>query len=181
VLLEREREVETLDAFVSGATRPGARLGLIEGPAGIGKTTLLAEARRLAESDGIRVLSARGSTIESDFPYGVVRQLFEPALTDPKVRRRGFAGAAAAALPVFEPAAGAEGAAGSGKDEAGAFAILHGLYWLTLNLAGEEPLLLAVDDLHWADHTSLRFVAYLGCRCSSSRECARTSPARTRR
>ncbi len=163
MLLEREREVGTLDAFISGARRPGARLGLIEGPAGIGKTTLLAEARRLAESDGIRVLNARGSTIESEFPYGVVRQLFEPALTDPKVRLRAFAGAAAAARPVFEPEAGAADREppGSGMDEATAFAVLHGLYWLTLNLAGEEPMLLAIDDLHWADHASLRFVAYL--------------------
>ena len=41
------------------------------------------------------------------------------------------------------------------------FAVLHGLYWLTLNVAAEEPLLLCVDDLHWCDRPSLRFLAYL--------------------
>ena len=66
------------------------------------------------------------------------------------------------------------------------FAGLNGLYWLTLNLAGEEPLLLAVDDLHWADHSSLRFIAYLvrrleTCRCSLRRQLARTSLAPMRR
>ena len=155
MLLEREREIATLDEFVSGAAKPGPRLGLIEGPAGIGKSTLLAEARRIAESDGTRVLTARGSTIEAEFPYGVVRQLFEPALADPKVRERAFSGAAEPARAVFEASAA------DGGSEAVGFATLHGLYWLTLNLAGEEPLLLAIDDLHWVDHPSLRFIAYL--------------------
>ncbi len=42
--------------------------------------------------------------------------------------------------------------------------MLHGLYWLTANLAGQGPLLLAVDDLHWSDRPSLRFVAHLARR-----------------
>src|ERR1700722_970410 len=38
------------------------------------------------------------------------------------------------------------------------FAVLHGLYWLTADIAQHAPLLLAVDDLHWADQPSQRFV-----------------------
>jgi hypothetical protein len=41
------------------------------------------------------------------------------------------------------------------------FAVLHGLFWLTINLADQAPLLLAVDDAHWADDASLRWLAYL--------------------
>ena len=42
---------------------------------------------------------------------------------------------------------------------------MHGLYWLTVSLAPQRaPLLLAVDDLHWADQPSLRFAAYLARR-----------------
>ena len=44
------------------------------------------------------------------------------------------------------------------------FAVLHGLYWLTADIAQQAPLLLAVDDLHWADQPSQRFVAHLAHR-----------------
>src|SRR5262249_58033620 len=40
-------------------------------------------------------------------------------------------------------------------------ATLHGLYWLAANLAASRPLLLAVDDLHWCDLPSLRWLAYI--------------------
>jgi predicted ATPase len=41
------------------------------------------------------------------------------------------------------------------------FAVLHGLYWLFANLAAERPVALVVDDVHWADRASLRFLAFL--------------------
>ena len=43
----------------------------------------------------------------------------------------------------------------------GSFAILHGLYWLAANAALQQPTLLAIDDLHWADTLSLRWLLYL--------------------
>jgi DNA-binding CsgD family transcriptional regulator len=153
-LLERESEVGALAAFVDGIERPGNRLMLIEGPAGIGKSSLVAEARRLAAADGLRMLVGRGSLLEREFPFGVVRQLFEPELADPKERKRLLTGAAATAGALFEATPGE-----SGGDTS--FAALHGLYWLVLNLAGDEPLVLVIDDLHWVDHPSLRFVSYL--------------------
>ena len=45
-----------------------------------------------------------------------------------------------------------------------AFAALHGLYWLTVNLADDGPLVLAVDDAHWADPSSMQFLGYLARR-----------------
>jgi len=42
-----------------------------------------------------------------------------------------------------------------------AFAILHGLYWLCANLAADGPLCLLVDDAHWADAPSLRYLSFL--------------------
>ena len=42
--------------------------------------------------------------------------------------------------------------------------MLHGLYWLAANFASRKPTLLVVDDLHWADEPSLRWLAYLARR-----------------
>jgi DNA-binding CsgD family transcriptional regulator len=132
---------------------------VIEGPPGIGKTRLIAELRAGAGAEGLNVLSAQGSDLEREFPFGVVRQLYEPLLSDREIRERLLDGAAATATSVFESVAHA-----SEGDGDVSFAALHGLYWLTVNLASEGRLLLAVDDLHWCDRPSLRFLAYLARR-----------------
>jgi DNA-binding CsgD family transcriptional regulator len=152
-LLERDAEIAALDALVDGAARGSGRVALIEGPAGIGKSGLLADLRERAAADGLRVLTARVGELEREFAYGVVRQLFE----------REVAGAATALEGAAAPAAAVFGSHG-GSDEDASFAVLHGLFWLTLDLAADGPLLLAVDDLHWADRASLRFLAYLARR-----------------
>ena len=153
-LLERDDEVAALGHLVEGAAGGDGALALIEGPAGIGKSRLLAEARTRAEADGFRVLAARGSELERELPFGVVRELLEPVLAEEREAR--LSGAAEPAARVFEPPQA------SGGDTA--FGILHGLFWLVADLAADGPLLLAVDDLHWCDAASLRFVAYLGRR-----------------
>jgi DNA-binding CsgD family transcriptional regulator len=160
-LLERERELEALAAAIMAAADGTAGLVLVEGPAGIGKSRLLGEARMLAEEREMGVRSARGGELELDFPFGIVRQLFESQLVDESERSRLLSGAASAAAPVF----GHDGGRGTGEPSGeGTFAVLHGLYWLTVNLCSERALMLAVDDLHWCDRASLRFLAYLARR-----------------
>ncbi len=154
-LVERERETAALAALIDAVPAGEGRVAWIEGPAGIGKSTLLTEARRHATGDGALVLAARGSELEGEFPFGVVRQLFEGLVADPAQRERALAGAAAPAAAVF-------GSPGGEGDVS--FAALHGLFWVALNLAAERPLILAIDDLHWCDRPSLRFVAYLARR-----------------
>jgi DNA-binding CsgD family transcriptional regulator/tetratricopeptide (TPR) repeat protein len=160
-LLEREDEVAALAAFADGIDGAGSKLMIVEGPAGIGKSTLLTEARRLAAERDMLMVVGSGSLLEREFPFGVVRQLFEPELADPKARKRLLSGAAAAAEAVFGAVPGE-----SGGDTS--FAALHGLYWLTVDLAADRPLLLVVDDLHWVDHPSLRFLSYLVRRLEGS-------------
>ncbi|MGZ5411222.1 MAG: AAA family ATPase, partial [Solirubrobacterales bacterium] len=74
-LLERDSELASIDALIEQARDGRAGLALVEGPAGIGKSRLLAELRRRAESEGFLVLTARGSEIEREFPFGIARQL----------------------------------------------------------------------------------------------------------
>ena len=156
-LLERTRELEQIDRILAGAVGGDGRAMLIEGPAGMGKTTLLAAARRRGRELGATILAARGGELEAHFPFGVVRQLFEPLLYRASAESRAqlFAGAARLAEPVLS-------AAGDGASVGGdASAPLHGLYWLTVNLSVQAPVVIAVDDAHWADERSLRFLLYL--------------------
>src|SRR6266568_4529031 len=156
-LLERDTELTAVTSLIAN-TLGGGRLLAIEGPPGIGKTALIAEAKALAQEAGLQVLGGRGSELERSFSYGVVRQLFEPLLASLQADERAdlLAGSAALAAPLFDPTQVAvEPAADS------SLATLHGLYWLAANLAASRPLLLAVDDLHWCDLPSLRWLAYL--------------------
>ena len=164
-LLERGAELreaaEVLNAAGSGA---GGGL-LIEGPAGIGKSALIRAIRREAEGEGFAVLAARGAELEREFSFGVVRQLFEPALAARKGAERDalLAGAAHLAEPAIGELAPPDAADVSPSVDP-SFAVLHGLYWLTANLAEHSPLLIAVDDAHWSDAASLRFLSYLAGR-----------------
>ena len=154
-LLERERELAAVAELVE---RGG--LVVLEGRAGIGKTSLLELACERAVKAGREVLRARGSELEAGFAFGVVRQLFERRLGSGSETERaellaGAAGAVRSLLvgEVWEPSA---------SDTS--FAVLHGLYWLTVNLAEARPLLIAVDDAHWSDEPSLRWLAHLAPR-----------------
>lgn len=114
------------------------------------------------------MLRARGGELERDFAYGVVRQLLERAvLGAPEAERNALLdGAAALSAPVLGigDADDDAGAQPSGPGDDASFAAAHGLYWLVSNLAAQGPLALEVDDAHWADGASLRFLSYLAGR-----------------
>jgi DNA-binding CsgD family transcriptional regulator len=108
----------------------------------------------------VTVLAARGGELERDFGFGIVRQLLESRVAGAaeEERDRVLAGAAGLAAPVFTAA--------DVQDNSGdvTYATLHGLYWLVANLAERAPLVLSVDDAHWADAPSLRFLDHLAHR-----------------
>ena len=89
-----------------------------------------------------------------------MRQLFERRLADAGADERGslLVGPAAAAARLLLGKS-VEALAGDTS-----FAILHGLYWLAANLSAARPLLLAIDDAHWVDEPSLRWLTYLARR-----------------
>jgi DNA-binding CsgD family transcriptional regulator len=156
-LLQRERDLEQLGRAVERASWDVGGAVVIEGPAGIGKTALLRAAVARGRAVGVDVLEARGDELESDFPFGVVRQLFEARLRHASPERRVdlLDGAARLAGPAVMPE----------RDESvrvrDARSILHGLYWLVSRLSRDAPLMLAIDDLHWADAASIRFLLYM--------------------
>lgn len=157
-LLDRDRELATLTRHLTSIRAGAGRVVVVEGPAGIGKSSLLAAATRAAAADGFVTCSARGGPLECDAVWGIARQLFEP------VRRRDdwadlTTGAAALAGPALALAAPEPAPGGDAMHAA-----VHGLVWLASNLAERQPVLLVVDDAHWADASSLRWLATLSRR-----------------
>jgi DNA-binding CsgD family transcriptional regulator len=158
-LLERDAELAVIAERLAAAREGAGCLLMVEGPAGIGKTRLVRAACDGARACGMAVLTARAGELERGLPYGVVRGLFEKLVVRAPAAERSalLAGAAGLAAPVLGVAVGG----GVLIPDSAAFAGLHGLYWLTANLAERAPLLVAVDDAHWADEASLRFLIYL--------------------
>ena len=159
VLLERGSELAGLTAVVDSARRGSGRLAVIQGEAGIGKTALLQVACEYARATEMTVLRARGGELEREFAWGVVRQLFDPLLASSDDRGQDLLSEAAV---LARPAVGLQTSAAAGV--AVSFSTLHGLYWLTVNVAQRTPTLIAVDDAHWADRPSLRFLVHLAAR-----------------
>ena len=118
--------------------RAGTHLLVIEGAPGIGKTRLLDEAAAAAATGGARVLRARGSELERELPFGVMRQLLEPVLRGlPEADRAALLdGDAALAVPALDVR--------PTHEIADAFAVLAGVYWLIAGIASAEPLVLCV-------------------------------------
>src|SRR3984957_12611369 len=164
LLLERDREVQRVGECLQRAQQGRGGALVVEGPAGIGKTALLAVARDAAGGEGFRVLRARGAELEREFAFGVVRQLFEPVVAGVSEEERAqlLDGAPQGGGPVLWSPGVVDGAATAAPIAPDpSFAVLHGLYWLCANLTTQHPLALVVDDAHWADSASLRFLAFL--------------------
>jgi len=161
-LLERDEEIGWIGDALRAAREGAGSLVVIEGPAGIGKTELLLDARGKARQAGMAVAIARASELERERPFGVVRQLLEPLLGVATAAQRGelLSGSAALASPIFAP----ESQLPAAEQGDRTFASIHGLYWLCVNLLQRQPLLLALDDGQWADLASLRFLAHLAQR-----------------
>src|SRR3989440_6542931 len=158
-LLERGEELARIDELLEAARDGSGGLLLISGSAGIGKTSLLEACGEAAAEQGMSVLRARGDELVMDSSFAAVRELLsrEVQAAGPEV----LEGAARLAAPVLQ------GDVEGGGDRDHAAGGLHGLYWLVANLADRRPRVLSVDDAHWLDAASARFLVYLARRVDS--------------
>jgi hypothetical protein len=159
-IVGRDPELAVLSDAVGRAAAGRGGLVLVQGPAGIGKTTLLRAACAADGGPAGQILTARGLALEGGFSYGIVRQLIEPVRA---AAGRGewdglLEGAAGLSARVFDWAE-----PGPVEDDV-PHAVQHGLYWLIANLAARAPLVIVVDDAHWADAPSLQWLAHLAAR-----------------
>ncbi|MEU9332618.1 AAA family ATPase [Streptomyces sp. NPDC048290] len=157
-LWERDEEVAALRQAVESVRAEGSSSGgllMLRGDAGFGKTALLTQTRRIAESLGCTVWSARGGETLRAVPYNVVRQLLQPALIPMHPdEARAYLG------DWFDAAGPALGIAEPGEVQPDPQGVCDGLVVAVRRLAEREwPLVLMVDDAHWADQESLRWLA----------------------
>jgi len=159
-LVGRAEPLEAIEAALAAARRPP--LIALVGEPGIGKTRLLAELAARAGGRGCLVLGGRASEFEDDLPFGA----FIDALDD-HVRGLGprrLAGLEpdelaelAAIFPAIEAPAGVVATALGGER----FRAHRALRALLEGLAAGRPLVVALDDVHWADQASAEALAHL--------------------
>ncbi len=148
-IIGREAEIVAIERFLERA-RLGPAALVIEGEAGIGKTTVWIEAVRLAKAGAFRVLQARPAESEAHLSYAALADLVGHAFDEarpalPPLQERALAAALlrAEADEVAEPRTTATAVIG-----------------VLTALAAERPLLLAIDDVQWLDAASERALAF---------------------
>ncbi|MBP3076202.1 regulatory protein [Streptomyces sp. 604F] len=160
-LLERELELAAADRAVDALcrTRPEGGLLVYSGAAGIGKTSLLARVRARAE-ERCTVRSTRADPGTTAVPFRTARALFAPDLADTD-------GLGALLGPQRALVAPALGLTAPGNDPADPQGVQDGLVALAARAARRHrarPLVVVLDDAHWADGESLGWLAALGPR-----------------
>jgi ATP/maltotriose-dependent transcriptional regulator MalT len=166
-LVGRAREREAIgNALLAFRARPGA-IVVLEGEPGIGKSALLADLAASAATDACTVLSARGSEFESDLPYALWTEALDAHLATMGERPRSRLevrdrDALRALLPALGQGAGEPAARDRHRTH-------RALRDLLERLADSRPLVLGLDDVHWADPASVDALAALVSRPPDAR------------
>jgi DNA-binding NarL/FixJ family response regulator len=162
VVVGRDAELHTIESALNRAAAGETIHLLIAGEAGVGKTRLTSEAARLAANRGIRVLRGDcGNVGGSSLPYGpFVEALRNLAIELGPIETAAVAGSAARDLTRLVPAFGSLDEASSQSDPVQA-RLFEALFGLFQRLAERSPVLLIVEDLHWADTATRETIAYL--------------------
>lgn len=159
----RERELDELRGGLDDVLRGRGRLCLLTGDAGIGKSRLAEEIAALASERGARVLWGRcwhGSGATAYWPWIQILRTYVRGCSDDQLTT--LAGPGAAHLGRLVPEIGerldVDPAAGSRDPELARLELFEAV---SAFLRAAAPLVLVLDDLHWADRSSLLLLSYL--------------------
>ena len=154
----REAEIGALGEALGRVAAGGPAIVLVEGEAGIGKTRLLAEALEDARGRGMQVAAGRAEELERTRPFGLLAAALGCARSAADPRRAAIAGLLGA------PAAGEQGPITVTSDPGLRFRVVDAFTDLAEELALAGPLVIGLDDLQWADPSSLLTLGVLGRR-----------------
>jgi len=144
---------EVLDRVASG--QPS--VVLIEGEAGIGKTRLADEALEVARGRGMQVMSGPAGEMERTRPFGLVARVFGCARSSRDPRRAAIAG-------LLSGGGGDRGPITVTSDPGLQFRVVDAFVDLVEEFTLSGPVVIGVDDLQWADPSSLLTLGALGRR-----------------
>ncbi|MGC4961141.1 AAA family ATPase [Gordonia sp. DT101] len=133
-----DRICELLATIIDGSSGSLA----VVGEPGIGKTEILTSAAGLGESRGYRVLHATGVEFETDIDFATLQELLLPVVDSPRATGRSWAVTLRAALGLDDDAT------------SDITAVLRATTSSIRELTADAPVLVIVDDLHWADAAS---------------------------
>src|SRR5687767_4129998 len=167
---ERERALSRVSSLLGAAAEGAGSVVLVAGETGVGKTRLVNAVRELAERDG--VAPAGGGCLEpfATQPYAPVAELLRDLL-----RERDGADARALLESVepwllrLLPELAAATDQGAAVEEHQRYRVARGVCSLIERCAGERPLVLVLEDLHWSDSATLELLPWLARRV---RDCA---------
>ncbi|WP_250574579.1 AfsR/SARP family transcriptional regulator [Nonomuraea sediminis] len=144
----REAQLSALVTAATGAATDGARIALVTGEAGLGKSTLLEHLGRRLERDGWLVAVGRCPEVDSAPPAWAWTEALRAvaASTSPGE----FADDLAPLLTDTEPV--------NADATAGRFRLRQAVWKWLAAVAAERPVAVVLDDLHWADATTLELL-----------------------
>lgn len=152
-LIERDECNTILDGLLAGGLHNQRKVALVSGPVGTGKTSVLQALTERARARSMDCLVAACSPAERALPLGVFTQLLRGVLpSDELAHLIDRAHDEAVAVPGDQPAVAEPDHA---VVEAPVARVLQELCLTLLDLAGARPLLIAIDDIQFADHPSL--------------------------
>jgi predicted ATPase/DNA-binding CsgD family transcriptional regulator len=170
----RRRELEALRAAFAAAAVGRGRIVMLAGEPGIGKTRTAQELAMHAAREGAGVLWGRCPEESGAPPYWPWVQIIRAVLPD--ADREFLAGLGAAAGDIANIVAeirgrlpGPEQPAPLGDPSEARFRMFESIRQFLIGLSRRRPLLLVLDDLHWADAPSLRLLEFLAPEFGGSR------------
>jgi AAA ATPase domain len=168
-LVGRRRELELLEAEIREAVAGQGGTVLLAGDAGIGKTRLVTELGARARAAGAQTLVGRCiDLVGAEVPYLPVAEAIRPLLAREDVRKLlGSAHELRWLLP--EVVMGEEHPRPNGDPPRSQLGLLEELLALLDTVTAAEPIVLVLEDLHWADRSTLDLIAFLAHNLSETR------------